>query len=391
MESKHIQIFVENIVSSFEQEKLIKITLSNKRNKATDLKTVIIKKIAIKKGPSLSFTYRHNTQDITKNYALHDGCITIQELLQSDFYQGDLFTSTENYHLIFFKNGKSSFKKKVTLNPKKPVTEHDRVKKRLIKTEDNLYLRELGVTTATFEVKKDMHDKYRQINKYVEIIDGIMRSATLDVNYTVVDMGAGKGYLTLSLYDYLHNILDHHPQVIGVEMREDLVKKGNGIAQKIDFRDLKFIQGTIQDVVLPHIDVLIALHACDIATDEAIYRGIKSDASVIICAPCCHKQVRKQIDPKDELGAITQYGILKERQSEILTDAIRALVLEAYGYKTKVFEFIATEHTPKNILIVGIKENSKGVPDQSILNKIDSIKNIHGLEYQYLERLLQEG
>ena len=138
------------------------------------------------------------------------------------------------------------------------------------------------------------------------------------------------------------------------------------------------------------IHMVISLHACDTATDDAIFRGIKLNAKIIICAPCCHKQVRKQMNPTDDLKLISQYGILKERQAEILTAAIRALILEDYGYKTKVFEFISTEHTPKNVLIVGTKHTTKDTPDKEILTQIENIKKIHGVEFHYLENLMSE-
>lgn len=258
----------------------------------------------------------------------------------------------------------------------------------MITTANNIYLRELGVITADWKVKNSMQDKYRQINKYIEIIDGILRNTNLDNTLNIVDMGAGKGYLTFALYDYLHNVLKKTATVIGVELRKELVTDCNAIAQKSDFNNLSFKAGTIKQVELPDTDMLIALHACDTATDDAIFRGINADAKIIICAPCCHKQVRKQMNPTDDLNLITQFGILKERQAELLTDGIRALLLEAYGYKTKVFEFIATEHTPKNVLIVAVKHKNSKIPDYKILEKIENIKKIHGIEYHYLEKLL---
>ena len=236
-----------------------------------------------------------------------------------------------------------------------------------------------------------MQDKYKQINKYIEIIDGIVKSVKFDSSFTVVDMGAGKGYLTFALYDYLYNTLKLSPNVIGVELRKQLVDDCNQVAGKSSFANLKFIEGTIENSELPSIDMLIALHACDTATDDAICRGIKSNSKVIICAPCCHKQIRGQINPDNVMKSITQFGILKERQSEIVTDTIRALILEAYGYKTKVFEFIATEHTPKNVLIVGVKAGKIEVPKKEILDQIQNIKKIFGIEYHFLEKLMNKA
>jgi SAM-dependent methyltransferase len=264
---------------------------------------------------------------------------------------------------------------------------HDKIKKRFIILENNVYLRELGISTAEAKVKKDMEDKFRQINKYIEIADGIVSSAALPAGFHIVDMGSGKGYLTFALYDYLSNVLKLSPEVTGVELRPELVESSNRIARLAGFDKLKFQAGSIETAELAQIDMLIALHACDTATDEAIFRGIRAEAKVIICAPCCHKQVRKQIDPENDLKSITKFGILEERQAEILTDGIRALVLEAYGYKTKVFEFISTEHTPKNVLIVGIKKGNEKV-DDSILAQIRNIKKIYNIQFHHLEKLL---
>lgn len=391
MSDDHFKVIIEEISKSFTENTLVKLVLSNKRNKNEQLNSVQIKKVTLKKGPHLSFVYKYPTQEMTKNYSLDESLQTLKEVIDENFYQIDLFTTQSDFHLSYFKNGKSALKKKQPNTTRKPNNMHDRSKTRLIETKGNLYLKALGVTTDDWAVKKTMQDKYRQINKYIEIIEGVVKNANLEAEYHVVDMGSGKGYLTFSLFDYLTNKLKNKPVVTGVELRKGLVEQSNAIAADAGFEKLKFIQGEIKETKIPDADVLIALHACDTATDDAIYAGIKNDAKVIICAPCCHKQVRKQLSPQDDLSAITDHGILKERQSELLTDGIRALVLEAYGYKTKVFEFIATEHTPKNIMIVGTKKAKQDGPNVNILKKIESIKSIHGLEYQYLEKLLRES
>jgi SAM-dependent methyltransferase len=246
----------------------------------------------------------------------------------------------------------------------------------------------LGLVTAEGLVKKDMQDKYKQINRYVEIIEGIIKDIKLPDNFTVADMGSGKGYLTFALYDYLHNKLNKQATVTGIELRKELVDKCNGIAAKSGFTDLHFKEGSIEASSLPSVDMLIALHACDTATDEAIYKGIQADASVIICAPCCHKQIRKQMDPDNALQSITKHGILLERQAEMVTDAIRALILEAFGYKTKVFDFISTEHTPKNVLIVGTKRMNEKNEKEKNLEKVTALKAMFNIEQHYLEKLM---
>jgi hypothetical protein len=201
-------------------------------------------------------------------------------------------------------------------------------------------------------------------------------------------MGSGKGYLTFALYDYLQNVIKQKATVYGIEMRDDLVNKCNSIAEHVGFDGLHFKKGTIQDAEIPAPDMLIALHACDTATDDAIYKGIKANAKLIICAPCCHKQIRKQISPDNELKSITRHGILLERQAEMVTDAIRALLLEANGYKTRVFDFIATEHTPKNVMIVAIKADQPITNKPEYLDKVDGLKKLFNIKTHYLETLL---
>jgi SAM-dependent methyltransferase len=203
----------------------------------------------------------------------------------------------------------------------------------------------------------------------------------------VVDMGAGKGYLTFALYDYLAQQQKWAVQVTGVEVRTDLIKQCNQIAASVGFSGLHFEEGYIQDYSLPDTDILIALHACDTATDDAIAKGVAAGAQLIVCAPCCHKQIRKAIKGSDVLHSVLEHGILKERQAEIVTDTIRALLLESKGYKTRVFEFISTEHTGKNLMIVGQKHHRK-VDLDFYRKEIEKLKKAFGIEEHYLERLL---
>ncbi len=250
------------------------------------------------------------------------------------------------------------------------------------------YLRELGITNATWEVRREMSDKYKQINQYIELLAPYLNEINLKDDFHVVDMGSGKGYLTFALFDYLKNSLKLDARMTGVEFRQELVDTCNVIAQKSGFEQLSFLKGTIEKAELSKIDILIALHACDTATDEAIYRGITSGAELIVCAPCCHKQIRKAMSVTNELNNITRFGILKERQAEIITDTIRAMILELNGYKTNVFEFISLEHTPKNVMIVGKKTKINSSHAEQIKSDIAAIKKLYGIEKHYLEILL---
>lgn len=384
-----LQSFLNKISESFDSGQLVKITLGNKRDKAAVLKNVFIKPVLIKNAQKLSFTYRNATQDIFKNYDLKESLILMEKMLQTDFFNADLFTASNDFHLSIDKNEAIKIiTRPATLAVKAGTLQHDKTKNRVINPGTANYLKELGITTAEGMVKKDMQDKFKQINRYVEIIEGIIKDIVFENEITVADMGSGKGYLTFALYDYLTGNLKKEATVVGIELRDDLVNKCNQIAANAGYAKLKFEKGTIQDAHLPVVDMLIALHACDTATDDAIYKGIKANARVIICAPCCHKQIRKQMAPENDLKSITKHGILLERQAEIVTDTIRALILEAHGYKTKVFEFIATEHTPKNVLIVGTKSVKTETEKQASLDKVRGLKELFNIKTHYLETLL---
>jgi hypothetical protein len=346
----------------------------------------LIKLIEIKKNLHLSFVFRHQTKDITKNILLADALVQVNDLLKNDFCIANLFTSEADISWEVSAKGKERLLKKTATFQKVPARSHDKQKKRFV--QDNHFLIELDILDAKKRIRKDKGNKFKQINKFIEIIDSLLtanlsKQKALDI----IDMGAGKGYLTFALYDYLINNLKIQAKVKGVEIRPDLILKCNNIAKKVGFEGLSFEKGFISDYNIGQTDILIALHACDTATDDAIFKGIQANAQLIICAPCCHKQIRKEIKKSETAQAILDYGILKERQAEIITDAIRALLLELAGYKTKVFEFISTEHTGKNVMIVGEKHN-RGVDQPKLLNKINQLKTAFGIEKHYLERLL---
>lgn len=377
---------LENIAAAAKNKTLHKITLGNKRNAEAALKNIFIKPLIIKDVQMFSFIYRYPTNDITKNFFLLESSTIIKKILQEDFFNADVFTASE---VIYFSVNKTGKDKTVKKNTEKNIivaaATHDKQKQRIINSHA-VYLKELGVTGAEGNVKKEMQHKFKQINRYVEIIDGILKDVPLQNGFSVADMGSGKGYLSFALYDYLQN-KNIDATLTGVELRDDLVKKCTNIAQLCGYHHLHFTKGSIQQTALQNIDMLIALHACDTATDDAIAKGIKANTKIIICAPCCHKQIRKQMAPANALKFITKHGILLERQAEMVTDTIRSLIMEAYGYKTKVFEFIDEEHTPKNVLIVGIKNNFSENIFKENIEKVKALKYLFGINEHYLETL----
>lgn len=376
--------FLDALKQSLDGQSFVKLTLSKSGGSDKSFRNVYGRVVAIKGETKLGFTLRYSTKDVTKNFSFEEGINQIGSWLGSDFLNGDLFTVEKDISIQFNKKRKARIGEKKPSIAELPSTVHDKVKKRLIEPIDNIYLKEMGITNAEGEVLKSGQKKFRQINKYIEILDGFLQRASLPNSPHIVDMGSGKGYLTFALYDYLAKTLQLKPQITGIELRQPLVDFCNQLAQKAGFDQLEFVAQDIHDFKPERIDVLIALHACDIATDIAIAKGIQSDASIIVVAPCCHKQIRQQMNCQTEMQAILRHGILEERQAELITDGIRSLLMEAHGYQTKVFEFISTEHTPKNLMIVGVK----GKNDELALKKIDKIKDEFGIEYHYLERLL---
>jgi SAM-dependent methyltransferase len=353
--------------------------------------------VKIKRADMLSFNYRYKTRDIFKNFAVEDGLVKVMQYISNDFKVCTLFTTEEETIIEHTKKGEIVIRSKKNVLAVQTSPAHDKDKKRIIKPAGNAYLYALKITDAEGNVFKNAQDKYKQINQYIEILSSLIKELPEGTIKNVVDMGSGKGYLTFALYDYLHQQLNLKAKITGVEFREDLVKLCNGIAKEANFEQLNFVEGTIEAYKVKEINLLIALHACDIATDDAIFKGIKAGAELIVVAPCCHKQIRRDIEKnkvKNDVSFLTKYGIFLERQAEMVTDGIRAMILEYFGYKTKVFEFISDAHTPKNVLVVGIKraESSKnkdqGEDRVKILQKIKDTKAYFGIDYHHLERLL---
>jgi SAM-dependent methyltransferase len=383
--------FLEALSQSLANGTFISLTLANYKGQEEGLKNAYIKRVLIKREEKLSFTYRYKTRDIVKNYTLEEGVALISNLLQTGFGSATVFTSEFDGLLQRDNKGNSTYKKLKPTKTEVPSLEHDSAKKRLIAADQKSYLTDLKITDNEGKVFKNAQDKYRQINHYIEILSPLVKEIATKSPLNVVDMGSGKGYLTFALYDYLVNVAHLAAQVTGVEYRSDMVDLCNAIAKKASFNGLNFVQGTIEDYSADSLDVLIALHACDTATDDAIAQGIKSNAELIVVAPCCHKQIRREIEKgkaTNDLDFLLKYGIFLERQAEMVTDGIRALVLEYFGYKTKVFEFISDAHTPKNVLVVGVKNRRSTQDRERVLEKIKAAKNYFGIGYHHLERVM---
>ncbi len=380
-----LNAFLTSCMGSIEDGSFVKITFSKPLTKSGNLTNVYGRRVSIKGKDFMSLTYRYSTKDEVKNIDISATRDFFLVLLKDSFRIATLFTLNENIVLQTSKKGKCTILKQKPSISEKPKATHDKKKMRLTGSDDR-YLVELGVLDKNGSPIPKMVDKYRQINKFLEIAGGLISKISLDDPVKIVDMGSGKGYLTFALYDLLANKWGRTVHVKGVEQRKDLVDFCNTVAGNCGFTGLSFECGSIDSVHDPEMDVLIALHACDTATDDAINKGINAGASLIVCAPCCHKQIRKQLKGKTFENPVLKYGIFKERELEMVTDTIRAMILEKNQYKTSIFEFVSNEHTRKNILLVGTKVNNlvdKGLID----DKIEALKNSFGITYHYLEKL----
>ena len=390
MQQENIKKFVAELEKSLQAETFVKMTLGNHKGADERLQKILIRLIAVKKGARLFFLYRFDTRDVAKNFEFAAGVRTIENLLGTEFFAAHLFTTENDFQLDIgkknarFNTGKPTFKSV-------PNQTHNREKQHLI-DQNAFYLQALGITNERGEVRDKQQDKWRQINKFVEIVGNLFDDSELKDKreITVVDMGSGKGYLTFAMYDYFNNARQISAKVTGVETRDELVTLCNDVARAADFQNLRFERGFINNFAVEQADILIALHACNTATDDAIFAGISAGSNLIIAAPCCHQEIRPQIRAPEMFTNVLKHGSLLERTAETVTDGLRALLLERENYQTKVFEFIATEHTPKNNLIVGTKR-AQTIETEKFARQISEIKNFYGIGEQRLEKLLQNA
>jgi hypothetical protein len=386
----HRAQFLSLLENSMAQNSFIKLVLARYVGAEVELQRVIIKALTVKDQPCLSFVYRYKTRDITKNLPVAEAVQLIDGLLPASFKNAHLLSLNDEVQLEFSKKGKTTlFTSKAQQVREAPAGGHDREKKRYLEL-NRPFLVDLGVTNKQHELIPSMSRKWKQINKFIEVFSHALSASplALDQPIKVADFGSGKGYLTFAIHDYLCNTLQAEGEVTGVELREDMVTLCNNAAARLEHSGLKFECGDVRSVAPSALDVMIALHACDIATDYAIHMGIRSGAAIIMCSPCCHKQIRLQIQSPGLLRPMLQYGLHMGQQAEMVTDSLRALLLEACGYETKVFEFISLEHTNKNKMILAVKR-AEPLKSAELLAKIQELKAFYGIHEQCLETLLK--
>ena len=386
--SDQVPQFVAAFAKSLKDATFVKATLGNYKGPDEHLQRVNLRLIETKKGQRLYFLYHYETRDTAKNYDFAEGLRLVEKLLSEGFASGHLFTTEHDYQLSIGRKGRSRLNIAKPTVRSRPAAEHNREKATLIDA-SAFYLKALGITDDSGRVRDKQQDKWRQINKFVEILASLVdKSALKDrAALNIVDMGSGKGYLTFAAYDYFSSTRGLAVTMTGVDTRDNLISLCSDIAKACEFDSLRFVRGSIDSYELDSTDILIALHACNTATDDALHKGITAKAELIVAAPCCHQEIRPQIKPPAYLKDVLRHGVLLERTAETLTDGLRSLLLERSGYGVKMLEFVPVEHTPKNNMLVATHLLKPKDPD-TIAAQIADLKTTFGIEHQRLEELL---
>ncbi len=348
------------LLEKFINEELIQAVLSNSRDVSVATKAKI-RPVLLKGELHFQETLYRGTQVFHNNLSKEDMIQRMEALMTDTFCQAQLTAATGEATVLVSKKGKMTIKSKLKAAPVKVAApmEHNRVKQYILPEGQPVdFLIGLGVQTPDGKIAKARYDKFRQINRYLEFIEDILDQLPTDRTIKIVDFGCGKSYLTFAMYYYLQKQQGRDIEVIGYDLKEDVIRKCNELAQKLDYDHLRFQQGDISNVNdIDSVDMVVSLHACDKATDYALEKAVKWGAKVIMAVPCCHHELNGQIQC-DMLKPVLKYGLIKERMAALITDALRANLLEQSGYNTQILEFIDMEHTPKNILLRAVKSSS---------------------------------
>ena len=352
---------ISELLSHIKNNNLSKITFSNIRNKESELDKVIAKPVNIKNNINIQFEYRY------KRIIKHENIITadadkIKIMLEELFSLAkdiSVITSDEIINIKISKKFKVSINKKKT--EKKDISfEHNTSKEYFLDEKQKYdFLIELGIQNKEGKILKARYNKFRQINKYLEFIKHATTQLDTKNQITILDFGSGKSYLTFSTYYYLTEILKLNVKIIGIDLKKEVIEYCNNISKKLNFNNLEFVYGDVIDYENKNkIDMVISLHACNTATDIALLKSLGWNAKIFFAVPCCQKELNNQLD-STFIPFMLKHGIIKEKFSTLLTDSIRSEVLEVFGYKSDIVEFISEENTPKNQLIRAYKTTDK--------------------------------
>ena len=366
----------------------VKLTLG--KGVTDELTQAFVRPVEIQKRPHASILFRHKTKDVTANHPIAEAPAVVRALLETRFRNAHLFTTEADVELLTNKKGESRVSTHAPTFREKLPESHNREKRYVLDPRHAPYLAALGLVGEGGQVKSQKADKYRQLQNIIKLLDGIAAKSELVARprLTVVDMGAGKGYLTFALYDYCNNHLGIPTEVVGVDQNDELVQNGNRVAKELGYAGLRFVNSTVEALALPRIDLLVALHACDTATDDAIFKGMVAGAAIVMVVPCCQKELRPQFKAPPEEQPLFKHDTFKDRFAQTLTDGLRALLMESRGYRTRVIEFISDAHTHRNVMIVGVHDSAFAAGDERRA-QIGALKARYGIQTQKLESLLE--
>ena len=386
-----MQMTLNELLTQILNKDLVQIVLSNSQDKEFAAK-VKVRPILVKGELLFQETLYRGTQVFHENYSTEDMNLRIEKLLMEKFKQGEFQSGKMQATVLVSKKGKMTIKAKQIQNqaPERELSElsHNREKQYILQEGKPVdFLVGRGVQTPEGKITKNRYDKFRQINRYLEFIEDILDKLPTDRTIRIIDFGCGKSYLTFAMYYYLHVLQGRDIQVTGLDLKKDVIAHCNELAQKCGYDRLQFEVGDISTYNgSDKVDMVVSLHACDTATDYALEKAVKWGAKVIMAVPCCQHEVNRQISSK-ELQPVLKYGLIKERMSALITDALRANLLETQGYDTQILEFIDMEHTPKNLLIRAVKK--EGQVKMQRKNTIEDVMSFLHVE-PTLKRLLQE-
>lgn len=352
---------------------------------------VIVRPVLLKSGRYLQFSYFNQKQDITKNYRGGEAEARLNEVLALPFQSIAVQSTTGEKLFQITKKGKAILhKSQVSPVAESPNLAHDASKHQALPAgRPDTFLQATGIMDEQGHVRPSMHAKFAQINEFLKLLEHTGELEHLpDRQVEILDCGCGSAYLSFATYHYLNNVRKMPARLVGIDFNETLICKDNAESAQLGFAQTCFERSSIIDyhpTVAP--DIVLALHACDTATDEALYQGIVHGAQLILCAPCCHHHLQEQLHTVAPLGAIFHDGILKHRLGDILTDTFRALILRILGYRADVVEFVAPEHTDKNLMIRAVRRVHNS--NVGAIKEYLELKHFWGVT-PYLETLLGE-
>lgn len=372
---EELKILLQEILNKDLQQ----IILSNSRH-PEQVQKAKIRPVLIRGELVFQETAYRGTQVFHENFTAEQMTDRICLALAEQFRQGEFTAKSLQATALVSKKGKLTLKVKNNTSPEQEdlqALSHNRTKHYILEEGKPVdFLVGLGVQTPDGRVTKARFDKFRQINRYLEFIEDVIDELPTDRTIQIIDFGCGKSYLTFAMYYYLHELQHRDIQVNGLDLKTDVIKHCNELAEKLGYDRLKFERGDISTYEGTDVaDMVVTLHACDLATDYALDKAVKWGARVILAVPCCQHELNRQITC-DPLKPVLKYGIIKERIAALLTDALRANLLEQQGYETQILEFIDMEHTPKNLLIRAVKKGSMRPKHSTDIRTVEELLHV---------------